>query len=269
MKQLIRLTILFCACAALALTVVAGPEPLPSGKEMKEVAPAPPPMCEWTGFYIGMHAGAQFGHSQTLDFASADGDVFIDRRFGYEENGFNGGLQFGYNWQWHWLVLSPEFDVGYMNLEGRGEEPGQGGTVHGETDSDFYTTLRGRIGVALDWHGCWLIYGTGGGIGLNYTTRFHVDPNFFDARTCDFNWGYTVGGGIERQILNRHWSLKVEYLYFSLEEQDFENSREVELRGMGAGFAPTPQQPGSVTISGHFTGETFGHIIRAGLNYRF
>jgi len=104
---------------------------------------------------------------------------------------------------------------------------------------------------------------------VNYTTRFHVDPEFFDARTSDFNWGYTVGGGIERQILNRHWSLKVEYLYFSLEEQDFSNSREVSLIPMGPGFAPTPRQPGSVTISGHFTGETFGHIIRAGLNYRF
>jgi hypothetical protein len=33
MKQLIRLTILFCACAALALTAVAGPEPLPAERK--------------------------------------------------------------------------------------------------------------------------------------------------------------------------------------------------------------------------------------------
>src|SRR5438309_4284910 len=58
MKQLSRLTTLFCACAALALTVVAGPEPLPSGKEMKQVAPAPAPECfNWTGFYIGAFGG--------------------------------------------------------------------------------------------------------------------------------------------------------------------------------------------------------------------
>src|SRR2546425_5705103 len=62
MKQLIRLTILFCACAALALTVVAGPEPLSSGKEMKQVAPAPPE-CDytWTGFYIGGNGGYGWG----------------------------------------------------------------------------------------------------------------------------------------------------------------------------------------------------------------
>ena len=67
MKQLIRLTILFCACAALALTVVAGPEPLPSGKEMKQVAPAPLPECNWTGFYIGLNVGGQFGHAENTD----------------------------------------------------------------------------------------------------------------------------------------------------------------------------------------------------------
>ncbi len=66
MKQLIRLTILFCTCAALALTVVAGPEPLPSGKEMKQVAPAPPE-CDytWTGFYIGGNAGYGWGNGDT------------------------------------------------------------------------------------------------------------------------------------------------------------------------------------------------------------
>ncbi len=67
MKQMIRVAILFCGCAALPLAVVAGPEPLSSGKEMKQVAPAPVAECNWTGFYIGLHAGGEFGHSETLD----------------------------------------------------------------------------------------------------------------------------------------------------------------------------------------------------------
>src|SRR5437879_5427999 len=66
MKQLSRLTTLFCACAALALTVVAGPEPLPSGKEMKQVAPAPVPECfNWTGFYVGGFGGFKFASVDT------------------------------------------------------------------------------------------------------------------------------------------------------------------------------------------------------------
>jgi outer membrane immunogenic protein len=240
MKQLVHLMGVVFACGVLT-SAFAGTE-MYSGKESKAVQAAPPPpMCEWGGFYVGLHAGGEFGHSQIFD-------PVVDRRFGFGEDGFNGGGQFGYNFQWHWLVLGPEFDVGYMDVDGRGREPGSGGTVHGETDSDFYTTLRGRVGVTLDWHGCWLIYGTGGAIGMDYTQRFHVDPNVFDARRSDFNWGYTVGGGIERR-LTPHWSVKTEYLYFKLDDQSFGNTQ------------------GGVTA--RLTGDTEGHIVRAGLNYKF
>jgi outer membrane immunogenic protein len=233
----------------LASTVLAGtdthdPKDSKDAKDAKIIAPesAPPPApeCNWTGFYLGLHSGGQFGHSATHDFATG-------RVFGYDEAGFNGGLQLGYNFQWKWLVLGPEFDVGYMNLHGSGEEENFHG-VHGETDSDFYTTMRGRVGVSLNCHGCWLVYATGGAIGLNYTNRFHVDPDFFDARGNDFNWGYTVGGGIERKICS-HWSVKAEYLYFSLDEQNFGN--------FGSG------------VQAQFRAETRGHILRVGMNYQF
>jgi outer membrane immunogenic protein len=241
MKQMIRITTVFCAGAALALTATGGPEPLPSGKEMKQVATLPaPPLCDWSGMYIGLHAGGEFGHSETDDSETG-------RRFGYHESGFNGGMQFGYNFQFGWLVVGPEFDVGYMNLEGSGDEPGFS-TVHAETDSDFYTTLRGRIGIRLNCGGCWLVYGTGGAIGVNYTARFHVDPDFFDARDSDFDWGYTVGGGIERR-LTPHWSIKAEYLYFRLDDLSFGNT-----------------QSG---VTANFDAHTTGHIVRGGLNYKF
>src|SRR5437763_9314656 len=159
MKQLIRLTILFCACAALALTVVAGPEPLPSGKEMKEVAPAPLPECNWSGFYIGLNVGGQWGHSENKDL---DDWNFPDKPWGYHESGVVAGGQVGYNFQWNWIVLGIEGDFGYMNLDGSGVEPGSpGNDTCGETDSGFYTKIRGRLGISF---GDWLFYGTGGGI---------------------------------------------------------------------------------------------------------
>jgi outer membrane immunogenic protein len=244
MKQPSPLAIVFSFCVMLATTALAGEE----FKESKAVVPPPPPMCDWTGFYLGLHAGGEFGHSETFDSVT-------DLRFGYEESGFNGGGQLGYNFQWNCIVLGAEFDAGYMNLNGSGDEPhppvAPGFIVRGETDSDFYTTLRGRLGVAPG-NGCWLLYATGGVIGVNYTTRFHVtlDGNdFFDARDSDFDWGYTVGGGIERKIFNRHWSMKVEYLYFALDDQSFGNT-----------------QSG---VTAHFDTHTFGHIVRAGLNYSF
>jgi outer membrane immunogenic protein len=241
MKPAICVAFMFGAAAAFALTALAGTETFSGGKEMKEVVPTVPmTVCEWTGFYLGLHSGGQFGHSETEDFATG-------RRFGYNESGFNGGMQVGYNFQWNWLVLGPEFDLGYMDLHGIGQEPGFA-AVHAETDSDLYTTMRGRVGVRLNWSGCWLVYATGGAIGMHYTTRFHVDPDFFDARTTDVNWGYTVGGGVER-MLTPHWSVKAEYLYFNLDDQSFGNT--------GSG------------VTAQFNAHTMGHIIRAGLNYKF
>src|SRR2546428_2448688 len=125
MKQLFRQTILFCACAGLPLGALAGPEA--SGKEMKQVAPAPLPECNWTGFYIGLHVGGQFGHAEDVDVDryqfNSRSSGSLNREWGYDQSGVVAGGQVGYNYQWNWLVLGPEIDLGYMNLEGSGVDP--------------------------------------------------------------------------------------------------------------------------------------------------
>ena len=263
MKQLIRLTILFCACAALALTIVAGPEPLPSGKEMKQVAPAPPPECNWSGFYIGINVGGQWGHSEDEDF---DYNFGVPNGFdgpkpwGYSESGVEAGGQVGYNFQWNRLVLGIEAEGGYMNLDGRGVEPGSpGGDTRGETDSDFFTTIRGRLGIAF---GHWLFYGTGGGIGVNLRTRVEDDCAFsdscgdelIDASKREFNWGFVGGGGIE-YMFGCHWTFRGEYLRYQLSDQDF------------TGVATFDGEPVSTN---HFKAPgPAGNIFRAALNYKF
>jgi outer membrane immunogenic protein len=258
MKQL---SIAVFASLVLSLTTFAGPESLPGGKEMKQVAPAPLPELTWTGLYVGLHAGGQFGHSETNDLD--DYYFFAHHHFGYRESGFNGGGQIGYNFQLGRIVVGPEFDIGYMNLDGTGDERIRHeafGIAHGSSDSDFYTTFRGRVGYALGADQGWLFYATGGAIGVNYYTHYlAIEQNIVlcgvDARKTDLDWGYTVGGGIERR-LGRHWSIKVEYLYFSLGEQSFS----------GREFA---QNMGTTLDVYRFEGETMGHIVRAGLNFHF
>src|SRR6266436_1756629 len=101
MKQLVRLMGVIFSCATLSMTAFAGTE-MYNGKETKAVQAAQTPtLCDWAGFYIGLHAGGQFGHSQTNDLD--DWNLFAHHHFGYDESGFNGGMQFGYNFQWHWL----------------------------------------------------------------------------------------------------------------------------------------------------------------------
>ena len=261
MKRLFALTVSGCASIAFASAAFAGPEPLPSGKEMKQVAPAPLPECNWTGFYLGLHVGGQFGHAENVDIDNYYGASTGPRPWGYDQSGVIAGGQVGYNHQWNWVLLGIEADGGYMNIEGSGAHPESiifgNGDLRGHSDSDFYTTIRGRIGFAWDK---WLFYGTGGGIGVNWETRVRDDCDTFpcrgfttDAHKEDLVWGWTVGGGIERMI-GCHWSIKAEYLYYTLEDQDF--SGEVDLFG---------------TPFGRFRWEAHdqGHIIRGGLNYKF
>jgi outer membrane immunogenic protein len=267
MKQLIRLTILSCACAALALTAVAGPEPLPSGKEMKQVAPAPPPECNWTGFYIGLNVGGQFGHAENTDvdgYNSVSNTISLDttdKPWGYDQSGVVAGGQVGYNYQWNWVVLGVEADGGYMNLDGSGREPDRflmRNDVIGHSDSDFYTTVRGRLGFAF---GHWLFYGTGGGIGVNWETRVTDDcftgncgTGTINAHKEEFDWGWTGGGGVE-YMLGCHWTVRAEYLRYQLDEQHFR----------GEDFIS------GVRAAGVFRWDARdeGNIIRGALNYKF
>ena len=234
----------------------AGPESLPSGKETKEIAPIAPSLTNWAGLYIGVHGGGQFGHSETADLD--DYYIFAHHHFGYSESGFNAGGQLGYNIQVKRFVFGPEFDFGYLNVDGDGHEPQRAlrppGIGTGSTDSDFYTTIRARAGFALGPQGDWLLYTTVGAIGVNYYTHFFaIDENItgIDASTTNFAWGYTVGGGLEKKLW-RHWSIKAEYLYFSLDDQSFSGE---ENRQFGEFY--------------RFTGETMGHIVRGGLNFQF
>ena len=257
MKQLIRLATLFCSCAALALTVVAGPEPMPSGKEMKQVAPAPVIECNWTGFYVGVNVGGEWGHSEDKDFEwnfGTPNGFDGPKPWGYDQSGVIAGGQVGYNFQWNWLVLGIEGDFGYMDVDGCGTEPASpGGDTFGCTSSDFYTTIRGRLGFA--W-GHWLFYGTGGGIGLNLereaTDNCDVAPcggGLMHGSQEDFSWGYAAGGGIEYMI-GCHWTIRAEYLRFEIDRDDFHTT-----------------DTGGVHYK--FDGDTEGNIVRAALNYKF
>jgi outer membrane immunogenic protein len=254
MKQLIRLMILFWTCAGLALTVVAGPEPLPSGKEMKQVAPAPMPECNWSGFYIGLNVGGQFGHAEDKDL---DDFNFSDKPWGYDESGVFAGGQVGYNFQWNWLVLGIEGEGGYMNIEGSGLEPDrflQRNDTVGKSDSDFFTTIRGRLGFAF---GHWLFYATGGGIGVNWETRVvdncdtgNCGLGLIDAHKTEFDWGWTGGGGIE-YMFNCHWTARLEYLRYQLDDQTFSGVN--TFNGLRYSWRANAE----------------GNIVRGGLNYKF
>jgi outer membrane immunogenic protein len=257
MKALTYSLIAIFACAVLTFTGYAGPEPIRDYKDAKTVVPVVEG-CNWTGFYIGATGGGVFGDSDATDIDDYNVVFGADRSWSYDASGFTGGIQIGYNHQWKWLVLGIEGDLGYLGLDGAGRQPGSpGDDTFGKTDSDVYTTFRGKVGVAFN---CFMLYFTGGGIGIN--TEFSVidDDDIPPAGTAlghggvnEFQWGYTLGGGGE-YAFNRHWSVKMEYLFFSLERERF------AFNGVS--------QIGTPFVT-NFDTQTDGHILRGGLNYRF
>lgn len=241
MKQLTCLTIAACAVFALALTTFAGPEPLPSGKEMKEVAPAPPPECfNWSGFYVGAFGGYK---KEVVDTRLEPTDSYLffpdDSRTirahtadDLDTDGGEVGGLIGFNFQAGCWVFGIEGDGGYV----WGRDTFDSGTFIMPTLSDksvqqaFHTnylaTVGGRIGYSI---GNWLPYFTGGGAfgNISYETRLHnvntSGAGFYTAADSedDDNFGWFVGGGLQ-YAFNAHWSVRGQYEFIDLGSVSFD-----------------------------------------------
>src|SRR5438105_2995248 len=111
---------ILCGLCAFAL---AGPEQF-SGKEMKQVAPVPPPCPNWTGFYIGGFGGYKFAATDIdLNLSGdwsrfpTDRDVLESRTRDLDTSGAEVGGLVGYNYQWHNWVFGLEAAGGYLWLD--------------------------------------------------------------------------------------------------------------------------------------------------------
>jgi outer membrane immunogenic protein len=294
MKQLSKLTILICACAALALTARAGSEPLPSGKEMKEVAPAPPAGCSWTGLYLGLNGGYLWSDNNSVDTDSRDifgnpglndGPLYgVDAAelatfsLSRSNDSFIGGGQIGFNWEFWRIVFGPEADIqGVPGSPDRTSEdssitpvPGfpivQTATV--SKSLNYIGTVRGRLGFTV--MPCLLVYGTGGfaygeGSGRTGITQMVLNdsllPNAYSGsgRFTDTGTGWTFGGGLEWMFL-KHWSIKAEYLHYDLGSVSYNVRPLNNFNSSGTLFTTT-----APTSNTKFD----GNIVRAGLNIHF
>lgn len=257
---------------------LAGPEALPSGKEMKEVAPAPAPSCDytWTGFYVGLNVGYGWGNAETRFDPLPDAATFfllVPQTHDADPDGVIGGGQVGFNWQWNkWLVFGAEADFQGSDMDGTktagplfdilgGMPPDAVSSfLSTQEGTDWFGTVRGRIGFTPLCR--LLIYATGG---LAYGNVHYAADTFYVFNTPTIlthavsfdrtSAGWTVGGGLE-YALSHHWSLKAEYLYYDLGDH---SATGLEI----ANGVPSP--PFAV----HYNWDTTGNIVRGGLNFKF
>ncbi|KWT72044.1 hypothetical protein APY04_0327 [Hyphomicrobium sulfonivorans] len=211
----------------------------------------PPDPKSWAGLYFGAHIGGTWGSSTARDVGGA---AILYDSWSFSPSGVVAGATLGYNWQTGPVVFGVEGDIGYLGLAGTGGYylpfAYDASTT---TDSDFYISLRGRLGVVANG---WLWYVTGGYLGadtqvsvLEACTLFCASP-VVSASSTGFRNGWTLGGGLET-MLKGGWTAKVEYLYYDL----------------GSVSLTTPAGGGIGANTWHV--ETDGNIVRFGLNYRF
>jgi outer membrane immunogenic protein len=185
----------------------------------------------WSGLYAGFHLGAtemSADTSRTIDantywLAINQAQVEAVSAIDFEEQGFVGGFQIGYNHMWDWVLIGAEADLSYNSIDVSSaqivpyaSDPTIGFQTVTQVDQDWLGTLRLRLG--FDLQGA-LLYATGGlAIGSVEFTQGFSDTNFvaFSALTEDeIRTGWTAGGGVEIGAF-AGTTFRVEYLHTDL-----------------------------------------------------
>jgi outer membrane immunogenic protein len=225
--------VLTTIAGALALAVASQPV---SSADIPTKAPAykarvAAPIFDWSGFYVGGHAGwvrfrdrfdVDVGFSETLK-----GDGFI------------GGVLAGYNWQYapNW-VFSIEADGGWTSAKS-GVDPAVAGPGDLQAKMNWDAHLRARLGYAMDRT---LLFIAGGAAWANFS-----QPTIFFGAPKETHTGWTIGGGVDHAV-TQNLLLRAEYLFADYGRKTYDYSA-----------------AGGGTIDGRFR----THTIRAAAIYRF
>ncbi len=247
---------------ALAFSVLAGsaafaadlPPPAPMPRAPAVYIPAPIPVYNWTGFYVGGNLG---GSWQQGSFGDPFGNTFSTNN---QFTGTGGG-QVGVNYEFNsGVVIGAEamFDWRFNNgntsntvnlVTSSGGAP-SGTNASITVNNQWLTTATGKLGYAFDRT---LVYAKGGGAWVgsnNPTISLGGVSNTFS--TSNSNWGWTIGAGAEYAFWG-NWSARIEYDYVGLTNQTF------------------TVPPGASILAGdQFTGNSRNiQMVTAGINYKF
>jgi outer membrane immunogenic protein len=197
-------------------------------------APAYAPIYNWTGFYIGAHAGGAFSSDSNFNNGLGTGNNGNGRLLG--------GFQAGADWQ-----FNPNWVVGvegqYSWLSGNVGAVFPGGFAYTNNQNGL-GSLTGRVGYT--W-GPGLLYVKGGYAysDNNEAVTLASVPVPFTING-DHRNGYTIGAGVE-YMFAPNWSAKAEYQYYNFGTANF-------------------TAPAALVPTGNFT--TDDHVVKVGVEYR-
>jgi len=198
---------------------------------------------DWSGFYVGAHAGYASGTSNWLNTASNAAGAFWPSlvpgdRTSHSISGALGGGQIGYNFQAGAVVYGVEFSGSAADIGG--SSIAQPGPFSGQ--DDVFTTkisslilASARLGYAAN---NWLFYAKGGYAGANVkTSAVDTTPPFTGSGFAQ-TWhnGWNVGAGVEYG-LSPNWSVGLQYDYVRLETRSVNLGGANFFNGVPAGTA--------------------------------
>jgi outer membrane immunogenic protein len=188
---------LACA-AALATMSAAGAAAAADFQRPYYTVPGPLSSYSWTGPYLGVNLGYQWG-TVTNNPTRPSGPA--------------GGIQGGYLWQSGRFVFGGEAD---LQISGASDT-----FAPWKFSNPWFGTARARAGVTVD---NFLIYGAAGlAVGLLQAEM----PGLVSESKAQIGW--TAGAGVEVGLAP-NWSAKIEYLFL-----DF-GTRNFALTGIGNGY---------------------------------
>jgi outer membrane immunogenic protein len=228
-------------------------------------APAVAAVYDWTGPYIGTNLGYSWGRG-TTDGSVTTSSLAVVAAFpttvapltgNADVNGFIGGGQLGYNWQFGSWLTGLEGDIQFSNERASGSVCTVAGCPAGSAvftrdyKLDWFGTARGRVGFLPAER--ILLYATGGLAYGNFSGSSWTLPMNIGTWSS-LRAGWTVGAGVEA-ALGSNWSVKFEYLYMDL--------------GHAGGSSATVVTPGVTSAAYEYNTKFTDSIVRVGLNYKF
>jgi outer membrane immunogenic protein len=199
MNKLLAATVLL---SALAVPAVAADLPV---RAPVYKAPVLPVSSDWSGFYVGGHAGFMWGRSTVFD----NGELLEKNA---RTNGFVGGALAGVNWQTGAWVLGLEGDFGWTNAHGTGVAIRP--VLSNHYDFNWTSHIRGRVGYATS-NVLWFVAG-----GLAVADFDYTQGSSGITITGSVFTGWTLGGGADIAI-SPSWIARVEYLHDDFGDKTF------------------------------------------------
>lgn len=155
------------------------------------------PVKDWSGLYLGGHAGYLWGDVDTDGFDDSDIEGFI------------WGALAGYNFQSDSLVFGIEGDFGFSNADGSDFD-----SADLSYDLEYNAHIRGRLGMDMDMFMPFIAAGLAVG-------KFEVTEQGGAVDDSNTMWGFTIGGGVDVRPME-NLVIRAEYLYDDYGSKNFD-----------------------------------------------